>query len=99
MEIQELISFYLFEDTKRIEISFRLSTDSDDEVRNDIIDLNEAKDFGYDLIDDTTEFFNYDEDEDYYDDEFQSIDEDQLISFLNEYYIVNPDKLPKSEIL
>lgn len=92
MEIQELISLYLFEDTKRIEISFRLSSDSEDEVRNDIIDLNDAEDFGYNLIDETNEFFGYD-------DEFQSIDEDQLISFLNEYYIVNPDKLPKSEIL
>ena len=99
MEIQELVSYYLFEDTKRIEISFRLSSDSDDEIRNDIVDLNEAENFGYDLIDDTNDFFPYDDEDDYYEDEFQSIDEDQLISFLNEYYIVNPNKLPKSEIL
>ena len=26
------------------------------------------------------------------------IDEDQLISFLNEYYTVNPNRLPKAEI-
>jgi len=100
MEIQELVSYYLFEDTKRIEISFRLSSDSDDEIRNDIVDLNEAKDFGYDLVDDTNDFFGFeDEEDDYYDEEFQSIDEEQLISFLNEYYIVNQDKLQKSEIL
>jgi hypothetical protein len=87
MEIQELVSYYLFEDTKRIEISFRLSSDSDDEIRNDIVD-------------DTNDFFGFeDEEDDYYDEEFQSIDEEQLISFLNEYYIVNQDKLPKSEIL
>ena len=45
------------------------------------------------------DFFPYDDEDDYYEDEFQSIDEDQLISFLNEYYVVNPNKLPKSEIL
>jgi hypothetical protein len=27
------------------------------------------------------------------------IDEENLISFLNEYYIVNPNKLPKSQII
>jgi hypothetical protein len=27
------------------------------------------------------------------------MDEDLLINFLNEYYIVNPTKLPKTEIL
>lgn len=101
MEIQELVSYYLFEDTKRIEISFRLSTDSENEIRNDIVDLNEAKDFGYDLINETNDFYLFDEEDEYYEeeDEFQSIDEDQLISFLNEYYIVSPEKLPKSELL
>ena len=33
------------------------------------------------------------------DEDFQSIDEEQLLSFLNEYYIVNPKKLPKAEII
>ena len=30
--------------------------------------------------------------------DFETIDEDTLISYLNEYYIVNPDRLPKSEL-
>jgi hypothetical protein len=100
MEIRELVSYYLYEDTKRIEVEFRLSLDSEDEVRNDIINLEEAEDFGYNLIENNNDFFQFDDedgDEDF--DDFVDVDEDSLISFLNEYYIVNPDKLPKTELL
>lgn len=99
MEIQELISYYLYEETKRIEVSFRLTLDSEDEIRNDVINLDEAKDFGYELLQDTFDFFDPDDDfeEDFED--FQTIDEDILLSFLNEYYVVNPKKLPKVEII
>jgi len=100
MEIRELVSYYLYEDTKRIEVTFKLSLDSEDEVRNDIINLEEAEEFGYNLIENNNDFFQFD-DEEYEEDfdDFVDIDEDLLISFLNEYYIVNPDKLPKPEIL
>ena len=100
MEIRELVSYYLYEDTKRIEVEFRLSLDSEDEVRNDIINLEEAEDFGYNLIENNNDFFQFDDEdgEDEFDD-FVDVDEDSLISFLNEYYIVNPDKLPKTELL
>ena len=100
MEIRELVSYYLYEDTKRIEVEFRLSLDSEDEVRNDSINLEEAEDFGYNLIENNNDFFQFDDedgDEDF--DDFVDVDEDSLISFLNEYYIVNPDKLPKTEML
>ena len=101
MEIRELVSYYLYEDTKRIEVTFKLSLDSEDEVRNDIINLEEAEEFGYNLIEDNNDFFQFDDEEDDEDDfdDFIDIDEDLLISFLNEYYIVNPNKLPKPEIL
>jgi len=101
MEIRELVSYYLYEDTKRIEVIFRLSLDSEDEVRNDIINLEEAEEFGYNLIEDNNDFFQFDdeEEEDENFDDFVDIDEDLLISFLNEYYIINPNKLPKTEIL
>jgi hypothetical protein len=100
MEIRELVSYYLYEDTKRIEVTFKLSLDSEDEVRNDIINLEEAEEFGYNLIEDNNDFFQFDDEEDEDDfDDFVDIDEDLLISFLNEYYIVNPNKLPKPEIL
>jgi hypothetical protein len=102
MEVIEIVSYYLYEDTKRLEITFRTFTDSEDEVRNDIINLDYAKEFGYDLISESLSFFDlleFEDVEDDDDDDFQTIDEDVLMSFLNEYYIVYPDKLPKSEIL
>lgn len=100
MEIQELVSYYLYEDTKRVEVSFRLTTDSEDEIRNDVINLDESKEFGYELIQESTDFFNLD-DEDFDEDDFdfEIIDEDLLFSFLNEYYIVYPNKLPKIELI
>jgi hypothetical protein len=99
MEIQELIFFYLHENSNQVEVQFRLNIDSDEEIRTDLIDLNEANDFGFDLImEDYT--LNEDDDEDeFYWLESPSIDEDNLISFMNEYYIVNPDKLPKPELI
>jgi hypothetical protein len=98
MEIRELVSYYVYEDTKRIEVTFKLTLDSEDEVRNDIINLEEAEEFGYKLINDNNDFFQFDDEEEDFDD-FIDMDEDLLINFLNEYYIVNPTKLPKTEIL
>jgi len=102
MEIQEIISYYLYEEAKRLEVSFRLSIDSEDEIRNDVVNLDDSKEFGYQLIEESLDFFTFDDDfEDDEEDEedFQTIDEDALLSFLNEYYIVYPDKLPKTEII
>lgn len=99
MEIRELVSYYIYEDTKRIEVTFRLTLDSEDEVRNDIINLEEAEEFGYKLINNNNDFFQFDDEEEENFDDFIDMDEDSLINFLNEYYIVNPTKLPKTEIL
>ena len=99
MEIQEIVNYYLYEDTKRLEISFRLTSDMEDEIRNDVINLDEAEEFGYELVKDTLSFFDLsDEDEEEDFDDFDAIDEDVLQNFLNEYYVVYPDKLPKSEL-
>ena len=99
MEIQEIISYYLYEETKRLEVSFRLSIDAEDEIRNDVINLDDSKEFGYKLIEESLDFFTFDDEDDEDEEDFQSIDEDILLVFLNEYYIVYPDKLPKTEII
>jgi hypothetical protein len=103
MEIQELIFYYLHEDTRTLEVNFRLSIDSEDEFRSDIIDLTETDDFGYNVIMDDLEILNDYSDEDIIDEDewgdIDLIDEDNLISFLNEYYIVNPSKLPNSQLV
>lgn len=99
MEIIEIISYYIHEDTQMVEVSFRTVFDTEEDFRNDTISLKEAKEYGYDLIQDDFGFFE-DEDEDTDDiDDFISLDEDLLISFLNEYYIVNPNRLPKQDLL
>ena len=100
MEIQEIVSYYLFEDSRKVEVSFRLTIDSEDEIRNDIIDVDEAKDFGYILIEEELDdLFIDDDDSEFYDDGFMIVDEIQLLDFLNEYYIVNPNQLPKTDLI
>jgi hypothetical protein len=99
MEIQELIFHYLHENTTIIEVQFRLSIDSDDEIRTDMVDLNEASDFGYELITEDFDSQDDDEEDDFYWLDSPSVDEDNLILFLNEYYVINPEKLPKPELI
>ncbi len=99
MEISEIISYYIHEDSRRIEVSFRLMNDGEDEVRNDIISIEEAEEFGYNLIQEGFDYYLEEDEEEYDDfDDFETIDEDTLITYLNEYYIVNPTKLPKTEL-
>ena len=97
MEVIEIISYYIHEKARTLEVSFTLITDSEDEVRNDIISISEAEDFGYKLIQDDFEIFE-DDDFEFEDDEFETVDEEILISYLNEYYVVNPERLPKPEL-
>ena len=102
MEIVDLISYYIYEDTKRMEVSFRMSIDSEDEMRSDVINLDESKEYGYTIVEENLDFFDLsDYEEDEFDDmgEFQSVYEDILIQFKNEYYVVNTDKLPKPEFI
>jgi hypothetical protein len=72
-------------------------SDGEDEVRNDIISISEAEDYGYKLLQDDFDIFE-EEDFEIEDDEFETVDEEILISYLNEYYVVNPDKLPSPEL-
>jgi len=98
MEIQELIFFYLHENINTVEVHFRLNIDCEEEMRTDFISLNEASDFGYEIIMEDYNSQNEEEEEDeFYWLESPSIDEENLLIFLNEYYVINPDKLPKPE--
>jgi hypothetical protein len=104
MEIKEIVSFYINDTTKTLDVTFRTLLDSEDELREDKIYFEEVRDFGYDFINDEKddyrglidEEFEDDYDEDYYDE--SNVDEQELISFLNEYYLIYPSKLPDSEI-
>ena len=101
MEIKELESFYVNETSQTLDVTFRLINDNDDEIRTDQIDLNESKTFGYDFFkEDSDDVWGDDDDEDYFDtyDEEFDMDEEEIISFLNEYYLIYPDRLPETQL-
>ena len=100
MEIKELESFYINETSQTLDVTFRVLSDNDDEIRTDQIDLTESKTFGYDFSKDDTDELWDDDGEDYFDnygDDFE-MDEEEIISFLNEYYLIYPTRLPDSQL-
>jgi hypothetical protein len=99
MEIKEIISYYLNGDTNIIEVSFRTIEDEEDVLRNDTIDYTIVEEYGFDLVTESFDFFGDDDDfeENVFEKETIELDEDELIVFLNEYYLINPSQLPKSE--
>ena len=101
MEIVEIINSRIDLKKNLLEVSFRTIEDSEDEMREDKIDYSLVTEYGYIIESESFDFFIYEEDEDdedYYDDGEIFIDESELISFLNEYYTVNPENIPRSEL-
>lgn len=97
MEVVEIISHYIDKNTNLISVEFRLSQDDDEVVREDMIEYSFFEEFGYDEKSVFDLFEELDDVEDWEDDEYEYItNEDSIISFLNEYYIVYPKKLPKA---
>jgi hypothetical protein len=94
MEIIEIISYQLNHISDTIKVEFRSNEDDVIESRQDIIALKEADDFGFELLIEDFDFFEEDQESDF---DMDEIDESQLISFLNEYYMIYPDRLPKKD--
>jgi hypothetical protein len=98
MEIKEIVSYYFNSEKNLLEVSFRTIEDEEDVVRIDTINYDVVESYGFDLITESFDFFDDDLEEDFYDDEEKvELDEDELMSFLNEYYIVNSDSIPQPE--
>ena len=102
MEIREIISFYVNTANEVLEVDFRLIDDDDSHVRTDKIELSELQDFGLqinhehlDMMDDIMEDYDDLDDEE---EPIEELDRDELLSFLTEYYTVNPDKLPDASL-
>ena len=102
MEIKELVSYYINETSHMLEVTFRTLTDNDDEIRTDQIVLEEIETFGYNISNNINEDFYEDDDEEFEDmfDDFEEedLDEDEIVSFLNEYYLIYPKKLPEAQL-
>lgn len=95
MEIVELLSFNI--DNFILEVSFRTNYDSDDEIREDKIIIDDIKEFGYSFLED--DYFDNDNYDDFeFEDNDLFISDDEILEFLNEYYVVYPDKLPKADL-
>jgi hypothetical protein len=98
MEIVEIISYFVNHSTDTIDVRFRFNDDEEDEIRVDVIDLKESDDFGYTLIVEDFDLFIDDEDEDDNNLLEDNVDEVELLSFLNEYYLIYPEKVPKKDL-
>lgn len=101
MEIKEIVNYFLNNETNILEVSFRTINDSEEVFRSDNIDYSIVEDYGFDLVTESFDFFDANlEDDDFEDttEEFSELDEEELINFLNEYYTVNSDLLPKVEL-
>jgi hypothetical protein len=97
MEIKEIVSYYFNNETNLVDVSFRTIEDEEDIVRIDTIDYSVIESYGFDLIAESFDFFDDDLEDDLFEETIIELDEDILISFLNEYYIVNPDSIPDPE--
>ena len=97
MDIKEIVSFYINESSGMMDVTFKTLKDEEDEVRVDQIDLEEVSKFGYDFTINDEFLFEEDEDDDFleFEDDLQFIDEEELISFLGEYYLLYPNRLPQ----
>jgi hypothetical protein len=105
MEIKEIVNHYVNFTNDILEVSFRTIDDADNELRNAEIPVVEIIAFGYDFIKNDSNIldaFDDDEDDDFFDDitmiKDESLDIYDLTQFLNEYYLVYPDLLPKKEL-
>jgi hypothetical protein len=100
MEIVEVVTFHLNKLEEVLEVSFRTNSDSEDVIRDAKIPFIDISDFGYNFHDENNFELLEEEDDDYFD-EFEDddllVDENEVISFLNEYYVLFIDKLPKAE--
>jgi hypothetical protein len=97
MEIIDIITFHINKLEEVLEVTFRTNLDSEEECRETKITFIDIDDFGYNFHINTDEFTSSEEYDEIDDDLF--INENEILSFLNEYYVLFIDKLPNAEFL
>ena len=100
MEVVEIISSFVNKENNILKVEFQMM--GDEGFRTDIIEFEYFQDFGYSESTVSDVFDDIDDDEEYdwdwEDDENETyIDDETIISFLNEYYVVFPDRIPDEE--
>lgn len=98
MQIKEILSLYINDSSGILDVTFRTFDDDENVVRIDEIELEESKVFGYDFTENITENI-YEDIDDELDFLFEDEDEnhkntEKTISFLEEYYLLYPDRIP-----
>lgn len=103
MEVREIVETIVREPV--LEVHFRMDVDGDDVIRVKEFIIDEIVDYGYEVLIEDFDIFSSitwtdDEEEDYdYEDsdkEPLEIDEDELIAFMNEFFMISGD-LPEPE--
>jgi len=99
MEIKEILSYFLNSDSNILEVSFRTIEDNEDVLRMDNINYSIVSEYGFELETETFDFFGEEFDEELGDDDEKiELDEEELVSFLNEYYTINEESIPRAEL-
>lgn len=103
MEVREIVETIIREPI--LEVRFRMDVDGDDVIRVKEFIINEIDDYGYNVITEDFDIFEDiewtdDDDDDYeYNDDDPSemeVDEEELISFMNEFFMISGD-IPEPE--
>jgi hypothetical protein len=102
MEVREIVRTIVREPV--LEVHFRMDIDGDDVIRVKEFIIDEINDYGYDVLTENFDIFESitwsDDDEEYdyeaSDDESMEVDEEELISFMNEFFMISGD-IPEPE--
>lgn len=101
MEVREIISSFINKESNILKVEFKFI--GDEGVRQDFIEFEYVQEFGYDNsnIMDVFESLGMDDEWDDWDSDDSEgfMDDETIISFLNEYYIVFPEKIPDEEYI
>jgi hypothetical protein len=95
MEVREIVETVIKDPL--LEVRFRMSTDTDEVIRIVEFDLQEIEDYGYNVITDFDDDEWDDGEVEMDGDESLEVDEDELISFMNEFFLIN-DHVPPAEM-
>jgi hypothetical protein len=96
MEVREILETIIREPV--LEVRFRMDVDDDNLIRVKEFIIDEISDYGYNVITENIDIFDVwddEEDDDFdYDDEDEDeieVDEEELINFMNEFFMISGD--------